>query len=262
MVLPAYVASGSGPAVVFAHGTLMDDTMFAPQIAHLKSRYRVVALNHRVLSGRNAPHTLDDLVEDCRAVLDELRIRRCVLGGMSLGGFMAIPFSLKYPERLDGLILMATTSTDYPKAEQENFLAKFGELNIDGMVTPSWAEWVAPYVWGETTMRRNRPLVDHWMDVWTTRIPARSVYHQGLAWIRKKDDTPRLGAIKVPTLVLHGEEDYPIPIERARRMAAAIPGCTFVPIAGAGHTCNLEAPEPVNAAIDAFLARIHPNTKR
>lgn len=257
MIRPPYVEAGSGPPIVFAHGTLMDDTMFAPQIEHLKGRHRVVALNHRVLSGRNVPHTLDDLVEDCRAVLDRLGIERCVLGGMSLGGFMALPFALKYPERLAGLILMATTSSDYPKDEREKFFTNFGQLNIDGMVPPAWADWVAPYVWGETTMKHNRPLVDHWLKIWTTTIPARSVYHQGLAWIPKKDDTGRLGAIKTPTLVLHGDEDHPIPIERAERMARAIPNCTFAPIAQAGHTCNLEAPGPVNAAIDAFLSRVY-----
>jgi len=258
MARPRYVEAGAGPPVVFAHGTLMDDTMFAPQVEHLKSRYRVVSLNHRVLSGKNVRHTLDDLVEDCREVLDALGIERCVLGGMSLGGFMAIPFALKYPERLAGLILMATTSSDYPREEQEKFFTNFGQLNIDGMVPAAWAEWVAPYVWGETTMRNNRKLVDHWLKVWTTSIPARSVYHQGMAWIPKKDDTARLGQIRTPTLVLHGEEDHPIPIERAERMAKAIPNSTFVPIAAAGHTCNLEAPAPVNEAIAAFLARVYP----
>jgi pimeloyl-ACP methyl ester carboxylesterase len=261
MMRPAYVEAGSGPPIVFAHGTLMDDTMFAPQVEHLKGRYRVISLNHRVLSGRNVLHTLDDLVEDCRAVLDTLGIERCVLGGMSLGGFMALPFALKYPERLDGLILMATTSSDYPKDEREKFFANFGQLNIDGMVPPSWAEWVAPYVWGETTMKTNRKLVDHWIKVWTTSIPARSVYHQGMAWIPKKDDTAKLGSIKTPTLVLHGEEDHPIPIERAERMARAIPNSTFAAIPGAGHTCNLEAPGPVNKAIDAFLARVYPRAR-
>lgn len=261
MMRPAYVEAGSGPAVVFAHGTLMDDTMFAPQVEHLKGRYRVIALNHRVLSGRNVLHTLDDLVEDCRAVLDTLGIERCVLGGMSLGGFMALPFALKYPQRLAGLILMATTSSDYPKDEQEKFFANFGQLNIDGMVPPAWAEWVAPYVWGETTMKKNRKLVGHWIKVWTTSIPARSVYHQGMAWIPKNDDTAKLGSIKTPTLVLHGKEDHPIPIERAERMARAIPNSTFVAIPGAGHTCNLEAPEPVNKAIDAFLARLYPRAR-
>jgi pimeloyl-ACP methyl ester carboxylesterase len=254
---PRFVDSGGrGRPLLLAHGTLMDHTMFEPQSSALSGRHRIIALNHRVLSGRNAPHTLDDLVEDCRAVLDELGIRRCVLGGMSLGGFMAIPFALKYPERLDGLILMATTSTDYPPEEQRNFLAKFGELDIDGMVPEAWARWVEPYVWGETTMRENPALVEHWRRVWMSSIPASSVYHQGLAWIRKADDTARLGSIRVPTLVIHGEEDHPIPIARAARMAQAIPGSIFVRVSRAGHTCNLENPAPVNHAMAEFLDRL------
>ena len=60
----------------------------------------------------------------------------------------------------------------------------------------------------------------------------------------------------MPALVIHGEEDVPLPIERAQAMADALPDATFVRVPGAGHSVNLEQPAIVNAAIARFLGRL------
>lgn len=248
---------GAGPAVVFSHGTLMDATMFDPQLDHLAARgYRALAYNSRVLAGAPAPHTLDDLVEDCRALLDGLAIGKCVLAGMSVGGFMALEFALAHPERLHGLIVIAATSQGYTAEEREAYHHQFDKLDVDGMVPRAFAEWVAPFCFGETTRARNRALVDHWIDRWATTVPARAVLFQGRSWLDKEDITARLAAIAVPTLVVHGEEDVPLPIERALPMAEAIPDATLVRVPEAGHSVNLEQPAIVNRAIADFLGRL------
>ena len=150
-----YVERGSGPAVVFSHGTLMDATMFAPQLDYLAERgYRAIAYNSRVLTDEPGSHTLDDLVEDCRRLLDRIEIDKCVVAGMSVGGCMALPFALKHQDRLNGLILIAVTSQAYPPEEQVAFEAEFDKLDVDGMVPREFAEWAAPYCFGETPTRK------------------------------------------------------------------------------------------------------------
>ena len=253
-----YIEKGLGPAVVFSHGTLMDATMFAPQLDNLAGRrYRTIACNSRVLTGPPAPHTLGDLVEDCRALLDDLDIGKCVLAGMSVGGFMALEFALAYPERLNGLILIAATSQGYTAEEREAYHLQFDKLDVDGMVPRDFAEWVAPYSFGASTLADNRELVDHWIERWTATVPARAVLYQGRSWIDKEDITARLATIDVPTLVVHGEEDVPIPVERAQTMADALPDATLARIARAGHSVNLEAHQAVNQAIARFLGGLH-----
>ena len=248
---------GSGPAVVFSHGTLMDATMFDPQLDHLAERgYRALAYNSRVLTGEPAAHTLCDLVEDCRALLDDLDIEKCVLAGMSVGGFMALEFALAYPERLHGLIVIAATSLGYTAEERVAFHQQFDKLDVDGMVPRPFAEWVAPFCFGETTLERNKALADHWVERWSTTVPARAVLFQGRSWLDKDDITDRLAALRLPVLVVHGEEDVPLPIERAKTMADALPNATFVRIPDAGHSVNLETPATVNAAIACFLGRL------
>ena len=252
-----YSEKGSGPLVVFSHGTLMDAAMFEPQLDHLAERgYRALAYNSRVLTGEPGPHTLDDLAEDCRALLDELGAARCVLAGMSVGGFMALEFALAHPERLAGLIVIAAASQGYTPEEREAYHGQFDKLDEDGPVPRAFAEWVAPFCFGETTQARNSALADHWIERWSTTVPARAVLFQGRSWIDKADITARLAALRVPTLVIHGEEDVPIPIERAQTLADALPDATFARIAQAGHSVNLEQPEAVNAHIARFLGRL------
>ncbi len=252
-----YVEQGSGPAVIFSHGTLMDATMFAPQLDYLAERgYRAIAYNSRVLTDEPGAHTLDDLVEDCRRLLDRLEIDKCVVAGMSVGGCMAMPFALKHQERLNGLILIAVTSQAYPPEEQEAFGAEFDKLDVDGMVPRAFAEWAAPYCFGEATYAENGALVDHWIDRWASTVPARAVLYQGRSWIKKDDITERLREIEVPALVIHGEEDVPIPIERALPMVDVLPDATLARIPKAGHTVNLEQAAAVNEAIGSFLERI------
>ena len=92
----------------------MDHTMFAPQIEALEDRYRIIAYNHRARTDRWAEtYDLGDLANDCRQVLDERGIEKCVLGGMSMGGFMAFEFARMWPERLEGLILIDTKAAPF-----------------------------------------------------------------------------------------------------------------------------------------------------
>ena len=252
-----HIEKGAGPAVVFSHGTLMDATMFAPQLDHLAERgYRAIAYNSRVLTGEPAAHTLGDLVEDCRTLLDDLGIQTCVLAGMSVGAFMALEFALAHPERLRGLIVIAGTSKDYAPEEREAYRRQFDKLDVDGTVPRDLAEWVAPFCFGETTFERNPALVAHWVERWATTMPARAVLYQGRSWLDKEDITGRLAAVSLPALVVHGEEDVPLPIERAEAMADALPDATFARVARAGHSVNLEQPAVVNAAIARFLGRL------
>jgi 3-oxoadipate enol-lactonase len=253
-----YIEKGTGPAIIFEHGTLMDATMFTSQIDYLAARgYRSVAHNSRVLTGRNLPHTLADLVEDTKGLIDELGLKRVVLCGMSVGAFMAIEFALTYPERLVGLVLIDGKATGYTDEQRAKYTPGFKKCDIDGLVPREVAEWDAVNCFGPTTYKRNRALVDFWIERWTTHIPARSVWHQALSWLNKPDRTPDLVKIKMPVLIIHGEEDVPLPVGQAIDMLYHLSDVTFVRIPECGHTPNVEAPEATNHALGSFMARLN-----
>lgn len=259
---PHVIEKGNGPAIIFEHGTLMDATMFAGQIDHLAARgYRAIGHNSRVLTGNNVPHSLADLAEDTRQLMDDLGLDKVVLAGMSVGAFMAVEFALMWPERLSGLILIDGKAQPYSDQQRADYLPDFSKCDTDGPVTREFAEWDAHYCFGPTTFRENRALIDTWIDRWSTVIPARAVWHQALSWLDKPDRTDRLAEITIPTLIIHGEEDVPLPIAQAIDMLHYLPDATFVKVPRAGHSSNLENPPVVNHALAAFMDRVAGSTR-
>ncbi|WP_436343506.1 alpha/beta fold hydrolase [Natronorubrum sp. FCH18a] len=245
---------GEGQPVVFAHGTLMDREMFRPQLEALAPDYRAVAYDLRARTDQYAPaYDLSDLVADCDALLDGIGEESAVIGGMSMGGFVALRFALEYPERVDGLILLDSMATPHTPEERETY----GQLvaPLEGSTDPnprSLAEGVTGYLFGETTREENPELVEEWVDRWAT-YPGAAVYNELHSWLERPDVTDRLAEIDVPVLVVHGEEDPSIAPSRAEPMLEELPDARMERIPEAGHTSNLERPEPVNEAIRSFL---------
>jgi pimeloyl-ACP methyl ester carboxylesterase len=254
------VDRGEGAVVVLTHGTLMDYTMFAPQIEALEDRYRIIAYNHRARTHRWAEtYDLGDLANDCRQVLDERGIERCVLGGMSMGGFMAFEFARMWPERLDGLILIDTKAAPFDRDQRKSVLRDYGKADVDGLLPHDVAAVAVARCFGATTIQRNPKLVAHWIARWH-KLPARSVYNEVRSWLGKADNRPDLANIDVPALILHGEEDSIFPVSIAEELEAGIPNARLVAIPLAGHTANLEQPEVSNEAILGFLGSVFGGT--
>ena len=102
---------GDGPAVILAHGFLMDRSMFDPQVEALRSDYRMITWDERGFGDTQydgEPFSYWDSANDCLGLLDHLGIDRAVVGGMSQGGFISLRVALTAPERVRGLILLDT----------------------------------------------------------------------------------------------------------------------------------------------------------
>ena len=253
MSIPPYDERGTGPAILFGHGTMMDKSMFGEQLSGLSDNYRVIAFDHRARTANwDGPYTLDDLANDCVELLDSAGIERCVLGGMSMGGFMALRFALHHQHRLDGLVLIDTLAAA-PISPHEDL---FRSLKDGGPLPEEVVEWHADIVFGETTKRERPELISHWMERWNDLTSA-SVYWESASWLRREDVVPRLPEIAVPTLVIHGEEDGILPMAGAEEMANRVQHGTLARIAGAGHTANAEQPAAVNAVLREFLEGIY-----
>ncbi|WP_049910709.1 alpha/beta fold hydrolase [Natrinema gari] len=247
-------AVGDGRPIVFAHGTLMDRTMFAPQLEALRDEYRAVAYDLRARTDRYAPaYDLWDLADDCAAVLDGIGEDSAVIAGMSMGGFMALRFALEYPDRVDGLVLIDSMATPHTPDER----AVYGDLvePLAGSLDPTpreLADGVTDFLFGETTREEHPELVATWVDRWAT-YPGAAVYHELHSWLDRTDVTDRLSEIDVPVLIVHGAEDPSIDPSRAEPMLEELPDAEMELIPGAGHTANLEGPDETNDTIRTFL---------
>lgn len=246
--------TGRGRAIVMAHGTMMDWSMFIPQIAALRTEYRVIAYDQRARThDYDTDYTLADLAHDCRDLLDDLEIESCVLVGMSMGGFMAMEFAGLFPERLDGLILIGSQIGDYAPAQRAHLLAEFRRYDIPGKVPRALAERAALTVFSEASRQNRRPLVAEWLERWC-ELPARAVYREAISWVNKPDHTAIARAFAKPVLAVHGEDDAALEVgPTIVAMRSAFANFRAVRPGDAGHLVNLERPEPTNAAIRRFL---------
>jgi len=240
---------GDGPPVILAHGFLMDHEMFAPQVAALRDTHRVITWDERgfgLTEHDGEPFSYWDSANDCIALLDHLGVDRAVVGGMSQGGFLSLCVALTAPDRVRGLILLDTQAgIDDPETKEAN----------DGMnhvwLTEGPESGLADIV---ATIIIDDP--DHspaWIAKWLDR--PKEAFRQPYQCLTTRDDiTDRLGEITCPAVVVHGVDDTAITMDRAEILAAALVGCPGVIKVGGAHAANLTNPEPVNAAILAFLA--------
>lgn len=247
---------GDGPPLVLSHGTLMDRTMFAPQVAAFSDDYRVVAYDSRARTDRYAgPYDLYDLADDCAALMDAKGIDSTVLGGMSMGGFMALRFAERYPERLEGLVFVDSTAGPHAEHEIEQYGEMIETTREAGEVPEQLAGVVKQLLFGATTNREDPELVEDWVDRWLT-YPGEAVYHEVDSWLERPDFTDELDDIDVPALVVHGEEDVALEPDRADSLVERL-DASRASIPEAGHSSNLEQPDPVNEAIRSFLEEVY-----
>lgn len=253
-----YSDDGPGPVVVLLHGFPLDNSMWEAQRQTLGSMYRVIAPDLRGHGRSAAPegiYPIDDMADDVVELLDALRIGEpVVLGGLSMGGYVALSIAARYPKRLRGLMLMNSRSAaDTPEtARVREDLAQQVEATGDvGIVVDS----MLPRLFAPANLANRAELVSQMRGV-MERTPARGVAGALRGMAVRPDRTGDLARMNVPTLVLGGAEDVLIPLDESRAMAATLPSAELVIIPDAGHLAPLENPSASNAAILRFLGSL------
>jgi pimeloyl-ACP methyl ester carboxylesterase len=247
-----------GP-VVLAHEVLMDRQMFAPQIAARNSGLRIITWDarcHGETETTDDPFTYWDLAEDLRGLLDHLEIQRAVIGGAGQGGFVALRFALKYPQRVEALILLDTEAGAEDPRKVAMYEAMLDAWEADGL-SDQLAEAIAAIILGNQWPGRHA-----WIAKW--RQWPRSLLRPALeALVGREDIHDRLGEIKAPALVIHGTADAAIDIELAERLCAELANSQpLITVEGGGHASNLTHPKLVNLVVQQYLSKLALRTPR
>ena len=242
---------GTGPTIVFSHGLALDGTMFAPQVAAMRDKYRCIVWDergHGKTAGETlAPFSYYDSANDLDALLAFLGIDSAVLAGVSQGAFLGMRCALVHPERARALILIASQTGVDDTATLEGY-----RKLVEGWIAANLPDEVAATV-AHILFGPDWPGAAAWKAKW--RAMTAPNLRACLDTLASRDDIgDKVSAIRVPTLVIHGDADTAIPLAKAQAMKASIPGAEMV-VAEGGHSVNLTNPVPVNAAIEAFLAR-------
>jgi pimeloyl-ACP methyl ester carboxylesterase len=258
----AYTDSAHAPTLVLLHAFPLDREMWRPQLIGLAGQARVLAVD---LPGfGQSPSPREPFAVEAAAgmvaeLLDTLAIPgRVVVCGLSMGGYVALAFARKHPDRLAGLILADTKSDPDDDAARQNRDKLIARAKDKGAAAV--AEQLIPKQLSEPTQTQRPEVVEEVRKI-ASRQTAEGVA-AGLAALRDRPDaTPGLDNIAVPTLIVVGEHDAITPPPVAAAMATKVWGSQVVTIPGAGHLSNLENPAAFNAAVSEFLAKLKPATK-
>lgn len=248
--------TGPGPAVVLLHGFPLDHSMWEYQQGTVGSEYRVLAFDLRGHGRSVAPdgpvYPIDDMADDVIDTLDALGIDGpVILGGLSMGGYVALSVADRFPDRLRALMLFDTRA-EADTAETVRVREELAhEVETTGSVEPV-VRAMLPRLFGSAT-RSRRPDLVALMGEQMLRTPAHAVAATLRGLSQRPDRTAVLPRIRVPCLVVVGTDDVITPPDRVKAMAEAIPGARYVEVADAGHLAPLENPAPVNLAILEFL---------
>jgi 3-oxoadipate enol-lactonase len=245
----AYIDEGTGPAVLLIHAFPLNRAMWAPQIPELKNRFRVIAPDVRGFGQTPAsgPWTLDDAADDFAALLDSLRIQECALLGLSMGGYIALPFYAKYSERVRRLVLADTRARADNDAEKTSrsemigALEQFGNVILADRMLPRLLKPNAEL----SVVTRVREMIE------TTS--ATNANYALMAMRDRPDASAVLERVSCPVLVIAGENDAVTRTDESQMMASHVADGQFVVIPDAGHLSNLENPAAFNRALEAFL---------
>ena len=245
----SYLDQGKGSAVLLLHAFPLNNNMWAPQIGVLSSRFRVLAPDIRGFGESQPPSawTMEEMADDLNEFLDKTGVSECAVAGVSMGGYIALPFWSKYPKRVRRLVLANTRAradNETEKAARNEMIAAIEQKGAAILPDRMLPRLLQPNPHPDV-VRAVRSMIE------ASSTPAAA--YAVMAMRDRPDFSSVLHRVQCPAMVITGENDVIIRVEDSRAVADAITGARFHQIANSGHLSNLENPEEFNRVLLDFL---------
>ena|SRR5215207_840428 len=249
----AYERRGEGPPVVLLHGYVGDRRMWRSQIDELSDEFTVVAWDAPGYGGSSDPHEdfpLSAFADCLAAFIDALELGRPHVVGLSFGGGLALELFRRHPALPASLVLAsayAGWAGSLPRELGEERLQQ--ALRLADLPPDHLVDELMPTMFSDSAPAE---LVEEFSASMREFHPAGlRANSRAFAEADLRDVLPR---IDVPTLLLYGDRDVRAPAAVAHDLHRGIAGSTLVFIPGAGHVCNIDAPQRFNRELRAFLS--------
>jgi 3-oxoadipate enol-lactonase len=240
----AYIRQGQGTPLVLIHGYPLDHSIWDETAALLSGTFDLILPDLRGFGASASPAdpscTMGDMASDLAELLNKLGIQQAALAGHSMGGYVALAFARAYPLRLRGLGLVSSqVLADKPEGREGRYktAASVAENGVKVV-----AEAMTPKLSADAKVQaRVRSLIEQ-------QTPA-GVIGALKAMAGRPDSSDLLSSLSVPLVLIHGDADVLIPIERAREVQTAVPHARMFTLGGVGHMPMLEASSQVAEAL-------------
>ena len=250
-----YEIIGQGDPLVMIRGLGSNVDHWYEQVPTLSKKYQLLVFDNRGIARSSDPgsaFSTRDMAGDTAALMESAGIRSAHVLGYSMGGMVAQEIALNYPEKIKGMILVATDCgiTQRIKARPE-VSRLFSQMVSLG--TPEAKLAAAACLYAKHTFESKTEVIEHYNEV-SMRFPAsQDIMARQWAAVTQHDACSRLQNISSPTLTLTGSEDVLIPPENAKIMAEIIPNARMSTIDDGGHLVLIEQPQQFNQAVIDFL---------
>ncbi len=255
MALPSYITdSGAGTPVVLLHAFPLNCDIWSEQ--HRDLPFRVVSFDLPGFGRDTGLPEADSMSAYCDvlfSLLDAFSLDRVVLGGCSMGGYIAMEAMRHNPDRFSGFILANTRAggdSEEAKANRQTQAADTLENGPLQLITAMREKLV-----GESTKKDNPALQDKLTSMMQSASPA-GIASALRAMAARPDSTETLRSLHKPVCIIAGEEDQLIPASEARIMNEAVAGSELHIVESSGHLTCLEQPARFNEAVSGFISRI------
>jgi 3-oxoadipate enol-lactonase len=250
-----YELSGprGAPVVAFSHSLASSRVMWEPQVKPFERDFQVLRCDtrgHGESGAPEGPYSFDLLAEDFIKLLDALQIDRVHFVGLSMGGMIGQALGMAHADRLLSLSLCDTAPHTSPEAVA-TWKERIVEVRRDGLepqLKPTMSRWFTASYLAE------RPPMLGKIEAQFIATPVEG-YIGCAGAIMKLDNLERLEKIRLPTLVVVGEEDPGTPVSAAKAIQERIPGSRLAIIPGARHLPNIEQEALFNRALFGFLGK-------
>ncbi len=252
---------GKGSPVVLIHAFPLSREMWELQTRELaRHGFRVILPDLPGFGENNSDKrfSIPEIANQVAEMLESLKIDKAIVGGLSMGGYVAFELFRLIPEKLAALILCDTTylaDTDEKRNSRFSLISKVEKHGSQALI-----ENMLPNLISEQTKHNNPSLYAELQETFT-KVNPDSIINALHSLAERNDSSDVIRQISVPTLLIFGEFDKVTGLENGREMNQIINGSELVVIENAGHFSNLEQPEKFNAALLNFCKRIHFNAR-
>lgn len=243
----AYLRHGRGPALTLLHGYPLDHEIWSEVIPLLEDSFELIVPDLRGFgrsSTVSSPYAMNDFASDVAGLLDQLEVEKTAIAGHSMGGYVALAFARLYTRRVNGLSLVASQALVDSPERREGRYKSAAEVEENGIrnIADTMTSKLSP-----------NKVIQHMARQIMERQSPNAYVGALRAMAERSDATDLLAGFNFPFVLIHGDADELIPIDRAYEIKAVIPHAYFVELSGVGHLPMLEVPQQTAEALKRLI---------